>query len=93
MASRRQASGDDKRGSYRNRAARKTWLLTTPKFGGNGTTVPCVHCKTPTTRQDLHSDRIIPGGSYRRDNVQPACAPCNIRRGNKIDWAPALQMA
>lgn len=93
MASRRQESGDDKRGSWRDRYARKTWLLTTPKYGGNGTTVPCVHCGTPVTRAELHADRIIPGGSYRRDNVQPACAGDNIRRGNKIDWSPALQVA
>lgn len=93
MASRRQVTGDDKRGSFIDRARRKTWLLTTPAFGGDGVTVPCVHCQTRVTRDELHADRIIPGGSYRRDNVQPSCPGCNIRRGNKIDWAPTAQLA
>jgi 5-methylcytosine-specific restriction endonuclease McrA len=92
MASRRQESGDDKRGNYRDRYARKTWLLTTPKFGGNGNVVPCVHCGAQCTRDELHADRIIPGGSYRRENVQPACAGCNIRRGNKVEWIPTRQL-
>lgn len=90
MASRRQESGDDKRGSCRDRYARKTWLLTTPKFGGDGVKVACVHCAAYVTRDELHADRIQPGGSYRRTNIQPSCGGCNIRRGNKIDWTPAL---
>ena len=93
MASRRQETKDDKRGSALSRRRRKDYLLSAPQFGGDGTTVPCVHCKTRVTRAELHCDRIIPGGSYRRSNVQPSCPPCNIKRGNKIDWRPQPALA
>jgi hypothetical protein len=32
-------------------------------------------------------DRIIPGckgGTYRRDNIRPACAPCNTELGSQL---------
>lgn len=27
------------------------------------------------------ADRIDPGGTYRRENVQPACTPCQTKQG------------
>lgn len=79
--SRRQQTGDDKRGNSRDRAARKHWLLV--RFGGI-----CVHCEIALTFETVQADRINPGGSYRRTNVQAACGPCNRDRGNRLDWIP-----
>ena len=89
MASRRQETKDDKRGSSADRRARKTWLL---NHFGNGTTVACVHCAQSLTRETLQADRIVPGGSYRRTNIQPACAKCNNARSNDITWRGPLAM-
>lgn len=39
---------------------------------------------------DVHSvtaDRIDPGGSYRHENVQPACTPCQNAQGALITHA------
>jgi hypothetical protein len=92
--SRRQQTGDDRRGNARNRAARKVWMLSSPQFGGNGQEVRCTYCPMLLTYGTVQADRIIPGGSYRRANVTPACGPCNINRSNKIGWvAPLLASA
>jgi hypothetical protein len=72
-------NGDDKRGKAIDRRKRKLWMLW--KYG-DGTTAPCVHCNKGLTFETLEQDRIIPGGSYARINVQPSCRPCNIRRGD-----------
>jgi hypothetical protein len=85
--------GGEKRGSNKDRAARKTFLLTAPQWGGNGTHVPCVHCGTLLNREQVQADRIIPGGSYRRENIQPSCGPDNKSRSNKIDWTPPILRA
>jgi 5-methylcytosine-specific restriction endonuclease McrA len=61
------------------------WLMA--MFGGQ-----CVHCQR--TLQDVNpdrddyvvADRIIPGGSYRRSNIQASCAPCNAARGDDMSW-------
>lgn len=71
--------GDDKRGRACDRQKRKVWMLW--KFG-DGTTAPCVHCGKGLTMETLTQDRIVPGGPYRRTNIQPSCLTCNIRRGD-----------
>lgn len=76
----------DKRGNNKNRAARKIWMLTCEKFGGDGVKVACVHCKAMVGYDEVQADRIIPGGTYARINVQPACGPCNLARSNNEDW-------
>lgn len=47
----------------------------------------CYLCfKTDLTRSDLHLDHVIPlsrGGSHTPDNVEWACATCNLRKGSK----------
>jgi 5-methylcytosine-specific restriction endonuclease McrA len=86
-------AGGDKRGSAATRRARKLWLLCVIEdrtlgwapFGGNGETVPCVFCRKSLTFATIEADRIIPGGSYRRENVQPACRPCNLARSDDGD--------
>lgn len=68
-------NGDDKRGRAADRRRRKTWMLAF--FGPN-----CVHCGCELTFATAEQDRIIPGGPYNRQNIQPSCRPCNIRRGD-----------
>jgi hypothetical protein len=51
-----------------------------------------VHCTGRWTR-DRRGRPIVPGGSYRRDNVQPACRGCNASRSNRLDWTSPLAMA
>lgn len=78
-------NGGEKRGNSKDRAARKIWMLAT---FGNGKTVPCVHCGETLTYTTVQADRIVPGGSYRRSNIQPSCAPDNRERSNRLDWVP-----
>jgi 5-methylcytosine-specific restriction endonuclease McrA len=83
-------AGGDKRGSSRDRKARKLWLLGAVEdrklgfapFGGNGETVPCVFCDRSLTYATVEADRKVAGGSYARNNVQPACRPCNLARSD-----------
>jgi hypothetical protein len=86
----RRCGEPDRRGSARNRRARKQWLLT--KFG-DGVECPCTWCGVTLTVFTLQQDRLVPGGPYRRDNLVPACARCNIaRNGHAIpegcDYGP-----
>jgi hypothetical protein len=93
MASRRQQTKDDKRGNSTDRRNRKIWLCSTPKFGGNGTHVRCVHCGTLLPMAEVEADRINPGGSYRRDNIQPACGADNRARSNNAAWVSPMMNA
>ena len=78
-------AGGEKRGNSKDRAARKLWMLAT---WGNGEKCPCVHCDAMLDYDTVEADRIVPGGSYRRDNVQPACRLCNLTRSNNAAWTP-----
>lgn len=79
-----QRHGGDKRGSAADRRARKNWMLS---HYGNGEACGCVHCGATLTFNTVEADRIIPGGSYRRDNVQPSCRGCNLDRSDNINWS------
>lgn len=89
------ASHQARKGNTTDRRNRKNWLLSpTAPFGGNGSTVLCVHgCGTVLDATSLRVDRIIPGGSYGRDNVQPSCHTDNTDRSNKLDWTPRHVLA
>lgn len=77
-------NGGDKRGSSHQRRLRKLWLL---KEYGDGQVVDCIHCGKELIFGTLEADRILPGGSYSRENVQPSCRNCNVRRSNNwIFW-------
>jgi hypothetical protein len=80
-------AGGDKRGSNADRARRKLWMLET---WGDGVKCPCVHCDAMVDYSTVEADRIVPGGSYRRDNIQPACRMCNLDRSNKTEWTSPL---
>lgn len=60
---------------------------------GNGSTVACVHCGCTLTFATVQADRIIPGGTYRRDNVQPSCSKDNIARSDNAAWISPLAAA
>jgi hypothetical protein len=55
-----------------------------------GTGVPacrCYRCGTLLTVDTVTVDRIIPGilgGTYRRNNIRPACGPRNFKTGGKL---------
>lgn len=79
-------NGGEKRGNSMDRRARKLWILRT---WGNGIECPCVWCRKTVTYETMEVDRIIPGASYRRENVQPACRSCNAARSNNTEWTYA----
>lgn len=50
----------------------------------------CYRCGKLLTADTVTADRIIPGdagGTYRRDNIRPACGPCNSITGNHYRWS------
>lgn len=90
-------AGGDRRGNSRDRARRRAWLLETfdPDLGPE---VARCHlklserCHQYVDATTLTVDRIEPGGTYRRDNIRPACTPCQSEQGALItnarrwDW-------
>lgn len=47
----------------------------------------CYRCGILLTVNTLTVDRIIPGkkgGTYRRNNIRPACGPCNFGHNRKV---------
>jgi 5-methylcytosine-specific restriction endonuclease McrA len=75
--------GGDQRGSSQARRARKGYLLV---LWGDGSSCPCIYCGHSLVSATLEVDRIIPGalgGSYRRENIVPACRGCNVARLDK----------
>lgn len=80
----RGASNSDTRGSASARRRRKQWLLDT---FGDGTAAKCYLCSTLLTFETVTVDKITPqveGGTYRRDNIRPACGPCNYTTGGRL---------
>ena len=55
-----------------------------------GTGIPacrCYRCGELLTVDTVTVDRIIPGcqgGTYRRNNIRPACGPCNSETGGAL---------
>ena len=76
----------DKRGNNRDRARRRTRLLTEYDVDLVPGRARChlklsVMCHRIVDEVTLSVDRIEPGGSYRFANCQPACKPCQDRQG------------
>lgn len=72
------------RGSSYTRKARRLWLLA--QFG-DGQTAPCYRCGEMLDEAALTVDRIVPGcqgGRYVRNNIRPACGPCNSQTGGAV---------
>lgn len=68
-------------------------MIKDPAHGGNGSTVPCVHCGTKLDFKSVEQDRKVPGGPYAYHNVQPSCKRCNQTRSNNPDWEGPLASA
>jgi 5-methylcytosine-specific restriction endonuclease McrA len=84
MTTKRGTTNRNARGNTADRAARRAFLLA--NFG-NGTTAPCYRCGIELTNDTITVDRIVPGrdgGRYTRDNIRPACAPCNSETGGML---------
>ena len=84
---------EDRRGSNGDRRRRREWLLSTVAgrevdglfvpFGGDGSRVPCWWgCGRILDETTVEADRISAGGSYRRENIVPACRSCNVARSD-----------
>lgn len=76
----------DKRGSNRDRARRRTRLLAEFDTDLGVGRARChlrisAQCERVVDERTLSVDRIQPGGSYRFENCQPACKPCQDRQG------------
>jgi len=92
-ASKRQRPGGDHRGSAASRRARKHWMLSQERWNGDGVECDCVHCGRRVNFLTVEADRIVPGGSYGRHNVQPSCKPCNQARSDNPNWTYAAPAA
>jgi 5-methylcytosine-specific restriction endonuclease McrA len=74
----------NQRGSSYDRRARKEWIFST--YGVDGI-VTCRFCAVPMLPEDCTVDCLTPrsrGGAYRRDNVGPACRPCQDEQGVRL---------
>lgn len=84
---RRGTTNANSRGSAADRRARKRWLLV--EFG-DGETALCSFegCEVVLTFETVTVDRFptpgCDGGTYRRDNIRPACSEHNSDHGCRI---------
>lgn len=78
------------RGNTRDREARRWFLMNTYAADRLGY-CRCYRCGKLLLLDEITVDRIIPGshgGTYRRDNIRPACATCNSATGVKAKLKP-----
>lgn len=76
----------DKRGSNKDRAARRAWLLSTFDEDLGPGRARChlklsARCRRVVDEVTLRVDRLDMGGSYRRGRIQPSCPECSDRQG------------
>ena len=89
LATARGTSNSNARGSASARAARRAYLLRTYAADvllDGEPACRCWRCGALLTEATMTVDRIhagADGGSYRRENIRPACAPCNIWAGHR----------
>lgn len=84
---RRGTTNRNHRGNTKDREARRKWLLKTYASDVRPNTCRCYRCGCLLDARSLTVDRIIPsvhGGTYRRNNIRPACAFCNSEVGGGI---------
>lgn len=73
------------RGNTRDREARRWFLMNTYAADKLGY-CRCYRCGKLLLLDQITVDRIVPGnhgGTYRRNNIRPACAKCNSATGAK----------
>lgn len=84
----RGTSNSNQRGNTRDRAARRKWLLETFRADVDFHGEPacrCYRCGVLLVESTITVDRIVPGcqgGTYRRNNIRPACSVCNTATGS-----------
>lgn len=82
-------AGGERRGNCRDRARRRTWLLSTFDMDLGPYRARC-HLRISDACADelnvttLTVDRIDPSRGYVRDNIQPACSACQNLQGALI---------
>ena len=95
----RGTSNRNDRGSTKDRAARRAWIMENfradcdlnPEWetsdvlyvplGQGLPLVRCYRCGDLLSEKEMTIDRVKPGhkgGRYTRDNIRPACGPCNF---------------
>ena len=84
--------GGERRGNNRDRRRRRQWLLATfnPELGPDYAECALLLsdlCHGVVDVNTVTVDRIKPGGSYTRDNIRPACTPCQNLQGALITAA------
>jgi 5-methylcytosine-specific restriction endonuclease McrA len=87
----RGTSNSNKRGNTKDRASRKAWLLRSFESDQGPGTCRCYRCGTVLSSATVTVDRIVPGargGTYRRNNIRPACAFCNSSTGARMGQNP-----
>lgn len=87
MKSRRGTTNSNARGSSRDRAARRAYLVRVYESNLGPGSCLCYHCGELFTVDTVTVDRIIPGcrgGRYVRSNIRPACADCNSETGARV---------
>ena len=82
----RGTSNANDRGSSRDRARRRQWLMDTYASDVPGH-CRCYRCGALLTLNTITVDRITPGmlgGRYTRANIRPACSTCNSSTGGSL---------
>lgn len=87
----RGTSNTNTRGGTPARRARKRWLLATFDVDLGPETARCAlrchqDCHGTVTYETMQVDRKVSqlhGGTYRRENIQPSCPPCNHQKGTQ----------
>lgn len=78
------------RGSTKSRRVRKAWLVETYRADVDLNGEPacrCFRCGKLLTKATVTIDRVlcgINGGTYRRENIRPACGRCNSALGGAL---------
>lgn len=99
LANRRGTTNRNVRGSTRDRAARRRWLVETFRanydvdhlgftvaLGAGTPACRCYRCGKLLAEYTVTVDRIVPGnhgGTYRRNNIRPCCGLCNAATGSQ----------
>jgi hypothetical protein len=85
----RGTTNGNRRGGSRDRAIRRQWLVTA---FGDGHHCHCYRGDLVLTVDTVSPDRIVPGadgGTYRRENIRPACGDCQSITGGQLGAARA----
>jgi hypothetical protein len=83
----RGTSNANARGSTKDRASRRAYLLMAYQSDQGFGTARSYRCGVVLTDSTVTVDRVTPGcdgGRYVRANIRPACARCNSETGGRL---------